>query len=172
MRVAVPTAPVTPSEKAFFASYVVRTAPWWREGDAVVVLVDKRETAVDRWFRGLLGTPKRLRVRLDEVGSWLHELADGGRTGRELCEAAEAQFGDRVRPARESVRKHFDHLGRLRAVAFSAGPGQSLGPTFPKETACRRCGHATRLLETDVRYRCPECGTVNRAVHEDSKGLK
>jgi hypothetical protein len=74
-----------------------------RDGEFVVLLRPRFQRGLlKRWLQPRLRRP-HLRVRLDEVGSFVWDRCDGNTTVAEIAESLAAHFGDRVNHALERL---------------------------------------------------------------------
>lgn len=82
--------------------FPLRELDFEEENGKVTVLVPHPES----WLtRTLLPKPKHpaQRIHLDEIGSFAWRHFDGKHTLQSVCELMEAEFGEKVKPARERI---------------------------------------------------------------------
>lgn len=66
--------------------------------DTQLILVVPRTGWLERLSIRWLGQPEAIRVRLDELGSFVLSRCDGTRTVQELADALEQAFGQKAEP--------------------------------------------------------------------------
>lgn len=101
-----------------------RQACAFEEDDEQVVLLRPRfgQGRLGRWVERRLGR-KPLRLRLDEVGSFVWRRCDGARPVAHLSEELREQFGERIEPAEERLVTFLTGLLRNGCISVSAsGP--------------------------------------------------
>jgi hypothetical protein len=108
-----------------FSSLVPVRAHRWEEGDAgrVTVFVPKFSGRFTRrWLMPLLARPE-VRLRLDELGSFVWRECDGRTTVAELAERVHRRFGDAPGEALSRVSSFVRQLARTTSVTFLAPVG-------------------------------------------------
>ncbi len=91
-------------------------AEW--EGQQAVLLIPRARNPVLKFFVSILNSKPHFRLKLDAVGSFVWQQVDGQRSIGEICQALEAQFQEKVRPADERTIEFFKRLYIYRAVRF------------------------------------------------------
>lgn len=87
-------------------------------GDLAVLLVPRfRKGLLAKWLQPRLKRPY-MRVKLDEIGSFVWENCDGKKTVRQIGEALEGKFGDRVKPVEQRLKLFFNTLYKSRFVRY------------------------------------------------------
>lgn len=70
----------------------------------IVTLLEKQDHKIQRFFRKLrFKIPEYRRTTMDEFGSFVFLQIDGKKTVREIGQALEAQFGEKVHPLYERL---------------------------------------------------------------------
>jgi len=92
----------------------------WTTGDEdrVTVLIPKFTNRwLVRWLVPLLAKPD-VRLRLDDVGSFVWRRCDGSRTVRQLADEVREQFGGDPEPTLERVVQFMRRLTRADTLTF------------------------------------------------------
>ena len=108
-----------------FPSLVPVRAHRWDEGDGglVTVFVPKFSGRFTRrWLMPLLARPD-VRLRLDEVGSFVWRKCDGRTTVADLAERVQRRFGGEPGEALARVSSFVRQLARTTSVTFLAPAG-------------------------------------------------
>jgi hypothetical protein len=93
----------------------------WREGDdgRVEVLRPKFGTGpVGRWISSRLQRPD-LAIKLDETGSFVWKLCDGGHAVEEIAAALEKDGGTEARDVRPRLATFLDQMSRRGMIGWS-----------------------------------------------------
>lgn len=79
--------------------------------EGIVTVLIKQDHMIQRIFRKLrLKIPEYQRIAMDEFGSYTFLQIDGHKTVREIGEALEARFGDKVQPLYERLSLFLTHI--------------------------------------------------------------
>ncbi|MFH0799736.1 MAG: PqqD family protein [Pseudomonadota bacterium] len=84
-----------------WSEVVVKKAIGWEDGPdggAVLLVPRFRKGPLARWLQPRLPRPF-IRVKLDEIGSFVWRALDGGTPFQKVALAMKEKFGDRVEPA-------------------------------------------------------------------------
>jgi hypothetical protein len=91
--------------------------------DGIVTLLIRQDHMVQRIFRRLrVKIPEYQRITMDEFGSYTFLQIDGQKTVREIGEALEARFGDKVQPLYERLSLFLTHIQERRHYIEKAKP--------------------------------------------------
>jgi hypothetical protein len=117
----------TPEEGSSWGDLRPRQACAWEEEEDRVILLRPRfgRGRLGRWLERRIGR-KPLRLRLDEVGSFVWTRCDGERRVSAISEELRASFGERIEPAEERLVLFLSALLRNGCVSVAA-PGPDSG---------------------------------------------
>jgi hypothetical protein len=92
----------------------------WVEEEGRVVLLQPRygQGRLGRWLERRLGK-QPIRVRLDEVGTFVWRRCDGSRPVAGIAEELRVEFGEAIEPAAERLVSFLGSLRRNRFVDLS-----------------------------------------------------
>ncbi|QAT43856.1 PqqD family peptide modification chaperone [Aminipila luticellarii] len=79
--------------------------------EGIVTILIKQDHMIQRFFRKLrVKIPEYRRITMDDFGSYAFLQIDGHKTVREIGEALEAEFGDKVQPLYERLSLFLRHI--------------------------------------------------------------
>lgn len=85
--------------------------PYEVNEEGIVSVLIKQDHMIQRIFRKLrVKIPEYQRIAMDEFGSYTFLQIDGHKTVREIGEALEAKFGDKVQPLYERLSLFLTHI--------------------------------------------------------------
>jgi hypothetical protein len=91
--------------------YPVSTHPAGRGEDGLIKIdVPKFNNIIGRSFCNLLRLGDTFVVSLDEIGSYIYERCDGGRSVRDITLETDREFGERVEPCVQRVAEFIKSL--------------------------------------------------------------
>ena len=93
------------------------------EGGAVLLVPRFRWGPLARWLQPRLRN-KHIRVKLDEIGSFAWRRFDGKTRFADIVDAMQGQFGAKVDPAADRLRKFCAVLSKDKFVQLLAPAGQ------------------------------------------------
>lgn len=83
--------------------------------NGIVTVLEKQNHPIQRLFRKFkVNIPEYKKISLDEYGSYVFRQLDGQKTVREIGQALEAAFGDRVQPLYERLSLFLSHVEQER----------------------------------------------------------
>ena len=79
--------------------------------EGIVTVLIKQDHMIQSFFRKLrVKIPEYRRITMDELGSYTFLQIDGHKTVREIGEALEVKFGDKVQPLYERLSLFLTHI--------------------------------------------------------------
>jgi hypothetical protein len=104
-----------------------QTCAWEEEEDRVVLLRPRFGSGrLGRWLERRL-RKKPLRLRLDEVGTFVWRRCDGDRLVSSISEELREEFGERIEPAEERLVLFLSSLLRNGCVSVAASEPEAGG---------------------------------------------
>ncbi len=93
--------------QAQWSNIVVERKVGWEDGqnDMAVLLIPKfRKWPLAKWLQPRLKKP-HIRVKLDEIGSFVWKQLDGRKTFALIAQAMREHFGEKAEPAEDRLKK-------------------------------------------------------------------
>lgn len=91
---------------------------WKTDENGLVTLEVPNKGWANRIAQKFFKRPKISYVHLDEMGSFIWPLIDGGKTIREYGPLVEAHFGEEAKPLYERLARYFQILNSYHFVEF------------------------------------------------------
>jgi hypothetical protein len=98
---------------------------WEMDGDTVVLLYPKfRNRLLVKFLMPRMKRPF-WKIKLDEIGSWTWQHADGKATVKQIGEGLREHFGDKVEPVYDRLGLFFRKLESDKFIAYENLPPKS-----------------------------------------------
>jgi hypothetical protein len=98
----------------------LRVKEWYlgEESKHVHIAYPKLRSRVGKRFGTLFGIVPTYAVKLDQYGSAVWELCDGGKTVEQIGKAIEERFGEKVEPLYPRLSKFLELLERSKLIRY------------------------------------------------------
>ncbi|MEE9151624.1 MAG: PqqD family protein [Thermoplasmata archaeon] len=92
---------------------------WVEENDNIVLVYPKNFTRFEKFLHRHLGGPENIRRPLDDKGTFIWKMCDGGHNVHEICQASHMQFKEDIEPVMRRVVGFLEMLLKLNLITFN-----------------------------------------------------
>ncbi|MFQ5676155.1 MAG: PqqD family peptide modification chaperone [bacterium] len=104
------------------------------DGLAVILIPKFGNHLVGKWLMARMQKP-HYRLKLDEIGTFVWEQCDGGKSIQDIGDRLKKQFGDRVEPVQDRLKLFFKSLEKNKSVTWVTSArlnGQQASASYKK----------------------------------------
>jgi hypothetical protein len=108
-----------PKQKKVLSAYPVRQPVKWRmEGGRAVIIYKKSLTKVEKRLKKVIGGPDYIRRSLDEKGTDIWLMCDGGHTILDICAEMDGKYKEDMEPVVKRVGVFIEMLLKLNLITL------------------------------------------------------
>lgn len=115
------------SNKDNFLLYIPRKRHMdWELRKGRVYLIFNHDKSAEKFLRWLVKKPYISDIELDEIGSFVWESIDGGKTIYDISMNMVEKYGESCQPIYERIIMYLRYLNKKGWIAFDKGPQDSM----------------------------------------------